>query len=83
MRREDIERFSRISGEDGMHTPFDRMDAYLDGYNKATTEMDRLRSDLAYRKFSARDLNEWQEGVNTGIALALEMIDTYKLEMVK
>ena len=35
MLRDEVEEFSRLSGEDGWHTSISRVGAYLDGYNKA------------------------------------------------
>ena len=38
MLKEEVEKFSRLSGEDGQHTSICRIGAYLDGYNRGLSE---------------------------------------------
>lgn len=37
--RNEIELFTKLSGEDGLHTSIGRIGAYLDGYKKGKSEM--------------------------------------------
>lgn len=38
MLKEEVKKFSRLSGEDGQHTSICRICAYLDGYNRGLSE---------------------------------------------
>ena len=56
---EDIERFTALTGEDGMHTSVGRIGAYLDGYDKGQADAhnwisvsERLPTDEDYKPFA-------------------------------
>ncbi len=46
MLRDDIERFTQLSGEDGAHTPIIRIGSYLDGYDKAMEKIDEMIAEI-------------------------------------
>lgn len=79
MLREEVERFSRLSGEDGWHTSVARLGGYLDGYDRAmedaipiewlVQQADAWKRDGSYaHDFGARLLtaliNEWRKEKN-------------------
>ena len=47
MLRDDIARFTELSGEDGEHTSIQRIGAFLDGYDSAISDIRKLK-DILY-----------------------------------
>ena len=47
MLRDDIARFTELSGEDGKHTSIQRIGSYLDGYDRAISDIRKLE-DVVY-----------------------------------
>ena len=48
--RDEVERFSRLSGEDGEHTSIGRIGSFLDGYDKALEQTKRKRGKWVVHK---------------------------------
>lgn len=46
MLREEIEQYTKLTGEDGRHVTIARLGAYLDGYNKGLGVLDKLRAEI-------------------------------------
>ena len=45
MLRDDIEKYTELSGSDGWHTPIGIIDAYLDGYEKGLESRETIRGE--------------------------------------
>lgn len=46
MLRDEIERYTNLTGEDGWHVPIMKVGAYLDGYDKGTEVLDKIRDEI-------------------------------------
>lgn len=69
MLREDVELYSKLTGEDGWHVPIMKVGAYLDGYNKGLEVLDKIRDEVVH-------LHDWafyREKI-------LRIIDEYRAE---
>lgn len=64
MLRDDIERYSKLTGENGWGVPLSRVGAYLDGYNKGLEVVDKIRAEIMQLDYDTGDI--------------LEIIDKYK-----
>ena len=50
MLREDVEQYTKLTGEDGWHVPIIKVGAYLDGYNKGLEVLDKIKTEIADEK---------------------------------
>lgn len=77
--RDDIEQYSKLTGEDGWHVPIIKVGAYLDGYNKGLSALDQIRAEImdtgAY-EHETKGLTEFLKGIN----YCLNIIDKYNAE---
>lgn len=75
MLHEEVERFSRLSGEDGWHTSGARLGGYLDGYDRAMK--DAIPIDWLMQK-----INEWKSdggyACDFGARLLTALINDWK-----
>ena len=46
MLRDDVEQYTKLTGEDGWHTPIIKVSAYLDGYNKGLEVLGKIRAKI-------------------------------------
>lgn len=46
MLREDVDKYTKLTGEDGWHVPIMKVSAYLDGYDKGLEVLDKIRAEL-------------------------------------
>jgi len=53
--REEIEKYTKLTGEDGWHVPIMQLGAYLDGYDKGLEVLDKIRAEI--RKEAFTDVN--------------------------
>ena len=44
MLRDDIEQYTKLTGDDGWNAPIIKVGAYLDGYNKGLEVLDKIRA---------------------------------------
>lgn len=65
MLRDEVEHYSKLTGEDGWHVPIMKIGAYLDGYNKGLEVLDKIRAEIMSKD---------------GLEEALEIIDKYREE---
>ena len=43
---EEVERYTKLTGEDATHVPIIKLGAYLDGYEKGTEVLDNIRAEI-------------------------------------
>lgn len=46
MLREEVEKYTKLTGEDGWHAPIMKVGAYLDGYDKGLKVLDKIRAEI-------------------------------------
>ena len=46
MLREEVEQYTKLTGEDGWHVPIMKVGAYLDEYNKGLEMLDKIRAEI-------------------------------------
>lgn len=46
MLRDEIERYTNLTGEDGWHVPIMKVCAYFDGYDKGLEVLDKIRAEI-------------------------------------
>jgi hypothetical protein len=74
---EEMERYTKLTGEDATHVPIMKLGAYLDGYEKGIEVLDKIRAEIE---------NDWQlkkypsSPFSCGLRRAIEIIDKYKAE---
>lgn len=74
MLKDDIEKYTNLTGEDGWHVPIMKVGAYLDGYNKGLDVLGKIRAEiieLPTISFNANDVYK---------ADVLQIINKYKEE---
>lgn len=73
---EEVNKYTELTGEDGNHTPIMKIGAYLDGYEKGLSVLDKIRAEIELRN-SAAYMGEY----NVGLRDALKVIDKYTKEL--
>ena len=46
MLRDEMELYSKLTGEDGTHVPIMKLGAYLDGYEKGLSVLDDIKAEI-------------------------------------
>ena len=46
MLREEADKYTQLTGEDGWHTPIIKVGAYLDGYDKGLEVLANIKADI-------------------------------------
>lgn len=77
MLRDEVERYTKLTGEDGWHVPIMKVGAYLDGYDKGLEVLDKIRAEIM-----ELDTNYNFEGIYKCQAEVLGIIDKYRSEGV-
>lgn len=80
MLREEIERYTKLTGEDGKHVSIVQLGAYLDGYNKGLGVLDKIRAEIDGMEINGQ-VDEHTMFIRTGEQvkqMALEIIDKYR-----
>ena len=79
MLREEIEQYTKLTGEDGWHVPIVKVGAYLDGYNKGLEALDKVRAEIEQNAYPiVHGCNNHELGMTLyGI---IQVIDEYKAE---
>ena len=74
MLREDVEQYSKLTGENGWNIPIMKIGAYLDGYGKCLEVLDKIRAEI-------QNLRNCSCSCSDGIIDDVEdIIDKYKAE---
>lgn len=81
MLREEMEKYTKLTGEDGAHVPIMKLGAYLDGYEKGIEMLNKARAEIEQK---ARPNETGGRGngksIRYGLCMALEIIDKYRQE---
>ena len=48
MLRDEVEQYTKLTGEDGWKVPVMKVGAYLDGYNKGLEVFDKIRAEIEH-----------------------------------
>lgn len=75
MLRDEIKRYTNLTGEDGWHVPIMKICAYLDGYDKGLEVLDKVRAEID-GLLNDEDSNMYAHGVMD----CLEIIDKFMAE---
>ena len=89
MLRDEMELYTKLTGEDAAHVPIIKIGAYLDGYEKGTEVLDKIRAEIAeYGSIwvqyqitgkSDKDIEQLVSGVlKQAKEQVLDVIDKYK-----
>ena len=66
---EEVEKYTKLTGEDATHVPIMKLGAYLDGYEKGIEILDKIRAEVEKLPMTA-----------TAVKLVTEILDKYKAE---
>lgn len=74
---EEMKKYTELTGEDATHVPIMKIGAYLDGYEKGTEVLDKIRAEIdeEYDKVHPYDIL-----IAEGLERALDIIDKHKAE---
>lgn len=74
---EEMEKYTKLTGEDATHVPIMKLGAYLDGYEKGIELIDKIRAEIEQMDF---DFGGFYDHTNTIREMVLEVIDKFKAE---
>lgn len=77
---EEMKKYTELTGEDATHVPIMKIGAYLDGYEKGTEMLDKIRDEIEqeYNRLRATRADETLElGECLGLKMTLKIIDKY------
>lgn len=79
MLREEMEKYTKLTGEDATHVPIIKLGAYLDGYEKGIEMLDKARAEIE-QKARPNEIGGRGNGksIRYGLCMALEIIDKYR-----
>lgn len=82
MLREEIQQYTKLTGEDGLHVSIMKLSAYLDGYNKGLEVFDKIRAEIWDLHYGNEEKSmtdeERADAYNNAIRQAIKIIDKYK-----
>lgn len=80
MLRDDIEQYTKLTGDDGWNAPIIKVGAYLDGYNKGLEVFDKIRAKIEklQKMCDKNDLNLMSQ--YSAFGMVLDIIDEYIAE---
>ena len=74
---EEMEKYTKLTGEDATHVPIMKIGAYLDGYEKGIEVLDKVRVEMEHVKDNPLF---GMVSNDTMLEVLLEIIDKYKPE---
>lgn len=77
---EEMERYTKLTGEDATHVPIIKLGAYLDGYEKGIEVLDKIRAEIEETYTNITYQENRDRKATWGLRKALEIIDKYKAE---
>lgn len=77
---EEMERYTKLTGEDATHVPIMKLGAYLDGYEKGIEVLDKIRAEIEETYTNITYQENRDRKATWGLRKALEIIDKYKAE---
>lgn len=73
--REEMEKYTKLTGEDATHVPIMKIRAYLDGYEKGTEVLDKIRTEiLRISSYEGFELGGVKDGYRIAIVNVLDII---------
>ena len=75
MLRDDMELYTKLTGEDGTHVPIIKLGAYLDGYEKGLSVLEDIKDEIENQLFVGRILNS--KDFDDGLKWCLDIIDRH------
>lgn len=79
MLRDEVEQYTKLTGEDGWKVPIMKVGAYLDGYNKGLDVLDKIRAEIEQNAYPiVHGVNNHEKGMT--LYGVLQVIDKYKAE---
>lgn len=76
MLRDEIAKYTELTGKDGYHEPIIKIGAFLDGYEKGLSVLDKIRAEIVRKA----DSGQWSEATIYGMKKSIAIIDKYKEE---
>lgn len=78
---EEVEKYTKLTGEDGTHVPIMKLGAYLDGYEKGTEVLDKIRAEILDNAFTVVNPHNTNKYINVIELDSIdEIFDKYKEE---
>ena len=84
---EEMEKYTKLTGEDATHVPIMKIGAYLDGYEKGTEVLDKIRAEIMDSLKALDDIEKFNiylpnemSGRRVTFLQCLKVIDKYKAE---
>ena len=77
MLRDEVEQYTKLTGEDGWKVPIMKVGAYLDGYNKGLEALDKIKDEIKDKTYFINETTE-KEGID--FKTVEKIIDKYKAE---
>lgn len=78
---EEMKKYTELTGEDAAHVPIMKIGAYLDGYEKGTEVLDKIRAEIENKYESIPDtFHHYETGFTDALEWVLSIIDKYKAE---
>jgi hypothetical protein len=75
---EEMEKYTKLTGEDATHVPIMKLGAYLDGYDKGTEVLDKIRAEIEQiHLIGYATVNGKREIASRAV---MQIIDKYKAE---
>lgn len=78
MLRDEVEQYTKLTGEDGWKVPIMKIGAYLDGYYKGLEVLDKISAEIKEEISDYVGVDDYN--TSYGLRLALYIIDKYKVE---
>lgn len=76
MLRDEVEQYTKLTGEDGWKVPIMKVGAYLDGYNKGLEVLDKIRAEIEQERVGYPPSADYYKA----IIKCLQIINKYKEE---
>lgn len=76
MLRDEIEQYTKLTGDDGLKVPIMKIGAYLDGYNKGLEILDKIRAEIEQELVGYPPSADYYKA----IIKCLQIINKYKAE---
>jgi hypothetical protein len=75
---EEMEKYTKLTGEDATHVPIMKLGAYLDGYDRGTEVLDKIRAEIEQiHLIGYATVNGKREIASSAV---MQILDKYKAE---
>lgn len=76
---EEMEKYTKLTGEDATHVPIMKLGAYLDGYEKGIELIDKIRAEIAEIQLIGYATVDGKREIAS--RAVMQIIDKYKSEV--